>query len=334
MATTAAQMASYLYPEEEDPEGAFSWWLSPCGGTTLVPDEIKKLFGILSSVTGGVSSFKTPKNLPKGSGKKGDGANPHDQGTPRAPSKGNGNNTPKCKIPASQQTQRLRHTLRERACVADKTVQTEWIVTSLNYAANAAPTRVSKPCSVDWDNACWHYSSAIRQNPGWATLTCVPEAAATKKPDKEFQGYGKHNTKAKAGGMRVRLTIWNGNAAKGLWKGVCFQELVSESAMSNRDLKNKVDAAGPNLRVTNSASGDKRLTQRSALVDVSLRPEFSISSWPPSAPNDGLNQNPCWPRNIAPQDPGFTLFENDPYYRTHPSPYNYRADYDPPTNGA
>ncbi|KAK1990037.1 glycoside hydrolase [Colletotrichum falcatum] len=68
MATTAAQMVTYLYPDEEDPEDAFSWWLSPCGGTELVPDEIKKIFGILSSVADGVSSFKKPKT-PKGSGK-------------------------------------------------------------------------------------------------------------------------------------------------------------------------------------------------------------------------------------------------------------------------
>lgn len=155
MAATAAQMASYLYPDEEDPEGAFSWWLSLCGGTTLVPDEIKKIFGILSTVADGVSSFKKPKNLPKGSGKKGDGANPVDQGTPRAPGKGNGNNKPACKIPASQATKRLRHTLREQKCVNDKTEVTEWIVTSLAYAANAAPTRVAKPCKAIWPQACW-----------------------------------------------------------------------------------------------------------------------------------------------------------------------------------
>jgi hypothetical protein len=45
MATTAAQMASYFYPEDEAPDDAFSWWLSPCGGSELVPDEIKKAFG-------------------------------------------------------------------------------------------------------------------------------------------------------------------------------------------------------------------------------------------------------------------------------------------------
>ena len=101
MAATAAQMATYLYPEEEDPEGAFSWWLAPCGGTELVPDDIKKLFGILNSFADGVTSFKEPKRVKKGSGKKGDSGNPHesDRGKPslskpKPPKK----TTLKCKI--------------------------------------------------------------------------------------------------------------------------------------------------------------------------------------------------------------------------------------------
>jgi hypothetical protein len=87
MAATAAQMAAYLYPEEEDPEGAFSWWLKPCGGTELVPDDIKKIFGILSTVADGITSFKEPKNLRRGSGRRGDDGNPHesDRSKPSAP---------------------------------------------------------------------------------------------------------------------------------------------------------------------------------------------------------------------------------------------------------
>ncbi|KAH7117542.1 glycoside hydrolase superfamily [Dendryphion nanum] len=92
MATTAAQMAAYLYPNEEISEGAFSWWLSPCGGTNLVPDDIKKAFGILSQVANGESSFKPPKKLKKGSGKKGDDANPRDRSIPRSPNNNNNNN--------------------------------------------------------------------------------------------------------------------------------------------------------------------------------------------------------------------------------------------------
>jgi hypothetical protein len=58
MATTGAQVAGYAYPPGEKPDDAFSWWLSPCGGTDLVPDDIKRVFDILSSVPDGVSSFQ------------------------------------------------------------------------------------------------------------------------------------------------------------------------------------------------------------------------------------------------------------------------------------
>lgn len=105
MAATAAQMAAYLYPEEEDPEGAFSWWLQPCGGTNLVPEEIKKAFEILSAVADGVTSFKKPKKLKKGGNKKGDDGNPHesDRGRPTAP-KPNQPRKKKCYVAPNQKT--------------------------------------------------------------------------------------------------------------------------------------------------------------------------------------------------------------------------------------
>ncbi|KAL2134930.1 hypothetical protein VTI74DRAFT_10423 [Chaetomium olivicolor] len=85
--TTAAQMLSYAYPPDQDPIGAFEWWLSPCGGTDLVPDEVKRVFEVLSTVVDGVSSFKKPPNIPRGSGRKGDDANPTNRSKPKA---GNG----------------------------------------------------------------------------------------------------------------------------------------------------------------------------------------------------------------------------------------------------
>jgi hypothetical protein len=370
MATTAAQMASYIYPEEEDPEGAFSWWLSPCGGTDLVPDEIKEIFGVLSNVADGISSFKPPKKIPKGSGKKGDPANPKDQSTPKSPGKGSGNSRPACKIPASKKTQRIGgHTLREQSCVADKTVMNEWIVTSLNYAANAAPTKVAKPCLPKWSQACYHYSSAIRVNPAWATLTCPPEAAQTKKAEVprrvvsawESQHRGKGwrdkanrplsncqadeyppvyllndqspayiNAGQNAQGQLVRFLPGpqNGGAAS-MWKSECFKGPAA--ALSDRDLKDKV-SADPNSRPVDQVRNKKRYIQRIGSASVNVRPEFSISSWPPAAPNDGMLVNQCWPR-IAPNDPGFTLLTFDPFYQGQPPPYNYAAAWDPPNNG-
>jgi hypothetical protein len=152
MAATAAQVAAYAYPNEQDPQGAFSWWLSPCGGTDLVPDEIKKVFGILSQVADGVSSYKPPKNIKKRSRKKGDDANPTDRGKP---GKGNGSGSgsgvskpppeKKCKIPPRKLSARKgggQNAIRIEECVNDATRTTEIVITSHNYAANARATQI------------------------------------------------------------------------------------------------------------------------------------------------------------------------------------------------
>ncbi|KID97061.1 glycoside hydrolase family 18 protein, partial [Metarhizium majus ARSEF 297] len=128
MAMTAAQMASYIYPDGEDPAGAVNWWLSPCGGeSNPVPNDIKKAFEILNAVTDGVSGFKPPKKIKKGSGKKGDDGNPTNQQKPRTLNNdgggGNGggnkdnnknNKAKRCKIrtgfnPASRRTRQVNH---------------------------------------------------------------------------------------------------------------------------------------------------------------------------------------------------------------------------------
>jgi hypothetical protein len=204
MIATAAQMAAYLYPEEEDPEGAFSWWLAPCGGTQLVPDEIKKIFGILSTVADGVTSFAKPKNVKKGSGKKGDDANPHesDRSKPGSGSKPPPKKTtPKCKIPAKDVNKVVgdyKHVWQKAECKAGTTHLTQWIISkfpdtvwqnaksnqstyflaSLTHV-NAQAVQVQKTCSKKWSQACYHYSSAISRNPSWSTMSCHTDAATT-----------------------------------------------------------------------------------------------------------------------------------------------------------
>jgi hypothetical protein len=81
MAIDAAKTIGYFYPEAEDPVGAFDFWLSPCGGSDLVPEELKAGYDILSSVAEGVTGWRTPPKLTKGGGKKGDAGNP-DRGKP------------------------------------------------------------------------------------------------------------------------------------------------------------------------------------------------------------------------------------------------------------
>ncbi|PGG99158.1 hypothetical protein GX51_06417 [Blastomyces parvus] len=193
MAMAAAHLANHAYNEDQDPAGAFEWWLHPCGGSSLVPDEIKTAFEILSQAPG-TRGFKLPKNVRKGSGKKGDKGNPTDKDRGGGGGKGGGrkggnanpskgvNNSQKCRIPKGKETLRLgeaQNTLRMQSCVGDKTQKTEIIITSLAYAANAVPTQVKRNCEKSNSQACFHYSSAIRVRPEWGTLTCPQEAAQT-----------------------------------------------------------------------------------------------------------------------------------------------------------
>lgn len=190
MVTVAAQVAAYAYPDEEKPEDAFSWWLSPCGGTELVPDEIKKVFDILNSVADGVSSFKTPK-FKRGSGKKGDEANPTDRAKPKAGTGGGANGQGsnggvskpkrKCHVPAAKSRYimgPMHNTVREQSCVNGQTERTEYVVTSINYGPSTMAVR--RVCKQAWGQACYHYSSVLDYHPQWATLTCPMGAGKTK----------------------------------------------------------------------------------------------------------------------------------------------------------
>lgn len=203
----AAEISKYTYPEGEDPQGAFAWFLNPCGDTSLVPDNIKKVFGILSNLPPGISSFTAPKNIKKGSGKKGDRGNPHEKdrdppGTPRRdPKKDNDDNckrkrapggasscssssvTPTCRIQGTSST-RLgragRNTYREDHCSGSVTVRTEWIITSITYQAGAPSSAVETQCAAKHSHACYHYSSVLDNHPNWRTLPCPTEAASTE----------------------------------------------------------------------------------------------------------------------------------------------------------
>ncbi|KAK8028336.1 hypothetical protein PG991_005392 [Apiospora marii] len=208
MVTVAAQVAEYAYAKEDSPEDAFSWWLSPCGGTDLVPDDIKKVFDTLSSVADGVSSFKQPK-FKRGSGKKGDDANPTDRAKPKAGTgggrngkgKGSGNGVTKkrkCKIPVGKDQYvlgQVKNTVREQHCDANqKTQRTDYVIRSINYGQ--ATYAVEKTCSQAWAQPCYHYSSVLDAHPQWRTLTCPPGAGTTAAKHKRpavSTWYKEHN---------------------------------------------------------------------------------------------------------------------------------------------
>ncbi|KHO00990.1 glycoside hydrolase family 18 protein [Metarhizium album ARSEF 1941] len=400
MATTAAQMAAYIYPEEEDPAGAFKWWLSPCGGESdLVPDDIKQAFDILSTVSDGVTGFRPPKKIKKGSGKKNDDGNPTNQDKPRALKRpavnsggntggggsGNSNNKKQkttCKIRKGYSTRRIGgygNTVQFRSCVQDKTVTDNLVIESVHYDTNAKALGVTKECPKEFTQACYHYSSAIRVSPQWATITCPPEAGkprwrknakATNAWAAQHDGKGwkdeAHRAETKCdkdeyppayflneqddawkwagkpagNGQLVRWVPWKENQDAGqLWKGACFEGPVR--SISDTDLVRRVRNA-PAQKQSAVTNGQETVTY--AEVTVAHRPEwgmkFAHAANP--LPNDGLDENPCWPSKIAPRDPGFALLTFDPYYTSiygkdqakSKHPYAYDQPYNPPTNGA
>lgn len=65
------------------------------------------------------------------------------------------------------------------------------------------------------------------------------------------------------------------------------------------------------------------------------KPVFEIKHWEaPDLPNDGLNDNPCWPSGLVPNDPGFALLTNDPWYDNHPKQAATAAHYHEPPSHA
>lgn len=346
-----------------------------------MPEDFKKAFGILNQFSDGVSSYRPPKTIKKGSGKKGDDGNPTDR--PKSPpgkgGKGGKGGThssgrPKCEIPKSKETLRIgpaKNTLRVQSCSADMTVRKEMIITSIVYAANAAPTEVKKECDQAWSQACFHYSSAIRVNPQWATLTCPPSAGTASRPrptlratdvwSRQHKGSGWNdaatrgqlkcdrdefppaylldnthpafiNSGLNSQGQLIRyLPAAENQRAGQMWKGACFEPLIKD--LSNQDfMKDFAKAKSPSL--LNPRSG---VNQAMAAVTLNTRPVFVISSWGHSAmppTDDGLRDNPCWPKAKAALDPAFVLLTYDPRYGGQAPPYGYGNPYVKGSNGS
>jgi hypothetical protein len=141
------------------------------------------------------------------------------------------------------------------------------------------------------------------------------------------------------------LPAGENRGAAEMWRGACFKPSIDgfdeQQFKDNmgRDLKKQsvveTITTGKNKDIT------KTVTQTFFSATVSKMPEFSIAAWKPKPlvnKDDGLWENTCWPRNIAPQDPGFVLLGVDLFYgegANHKAPpYKYAEPYDPPNNGA
>jgi hypothetical protein len=122
--------------------------------------------------------------------------------------------------------------------------------------------------------------------------------------------------------------------AGSMWRGVCFygplKELTPQQIvdLANDNTKN----FGRQMKPIKPTS-----TEYTVGITVAQHPEFTIAQWDHAgtlgSQDDGLSENPCWPRAIAPQDPGFTLLSVDRFYDTNPLPYDYDKDYVPGVNG-
>lgn len=76
----------------------------------------------------------------------------------------------------------IRTTLQIKSCDSNNETHTrDYVITSLTYAAQATPTVIKLDCKKHLSQACFHLSSANRNNPSWSTLTCPQEAAANSK---------------------------------------------------------------------------------------------------------------------------------------------------------
>ncbi|KAK4447349.1 hypothetical protein QBC34DRAFT_355211 [Podospora aff. communis PSN243] len=390
---TAAQMINYAYGPDEDPLGAFEWWLSPCGGSDLVPEDLKRAFDILGTVADGATSFKKPEKHGKHSGKYGDASNPKRDSDERTRGRGPGksgsgagggssSNKPVCKLQPQDKMKRKDNRLILKECVNQPgnkiiTKTTTLAITSVVYQANAVMTPVAVACDAkNGHNACMGYSSAIAFHKDWERLSCPPEAGTTgrdrkgdKLADAELTATdywsGQHHKDWEKEGRRAGLECerdeyppyyllnsqhpawrnsgnrnsndgqvmrWvprkeNGDGGK-MWRGVCFYPAIHPNNLADRDFRAGV-LADPN-RVTSVLKGNnKELIYGS--VTVKTRPYFTINDYAhtrlANPPTDyGHWDNPCWPKNDAPLDPGFCLLDFDPWNKAkwtqnNPNPY-------------
>lgn len=129
MAMTAVDIINTIYPQSEDPGGTFDAWLSPCGGSALVPEELKTAFDVLSQATDMLGrGSRTPKNVKDkhgGKGKKGDEGNPRGGKRPAGGQSGNSNKkNKKCHVAAKDAVKKVgHHTRRSAECKNDVEVR-------------------------------------------------------------------------------------------------------------------------------------------------------------------------------------------------------------------
>ncbi|KAK8028608.1 carbohydrate-binding module family 24 protein [Apiospora marii] len=349
----AAKLSNYVYDTSQAPDEAFGNWLNVCGDTDLVPDEIKKVFDTLNMVADSVTSFRVPSKIGKGSGRKGDKGNPK---SPNKPTRTKGPESTRrpsetaCHLKPGASLERKGSIVTGRECHNGKTTTHAYTITSVSYAATAQPTLVAATCQGRWDQACHHYSSAIspelkaaatdtwsaqHAGAGWLNAAYREEKLCDKAvyPPSYLLATAQR-APSQCGADPVQVVRWlprdQNRGAAHMWNNICFQTPLD--ALSDTDMYDAVRHKNFGAKTRARASTK---TEYTVGITVGLVPQFTIASWEHKAKtDDGLWDNPCWPKEATPTDPGFALLENDPWYtRNNRQPaYDYEEALGP-SNG-
>jgi hypothetical protein len=132
---------------------------------------------------------------------------------------------------------------------------------------------------------------------------------------------------------------WNIQAAN-MWKGTCFLPPLKDWTEKDYLDAEKKDLAKLQGTTVKSMGKQNSITKHITTIQISGTaqkiPEFTITKWPtpPAGSEKGLLTNECWPKRIAPLDPGFVLLAKDPYYVNKVKPYKYHEEMVRGSNGA
>ncbi|KAK4443009.1 hypothetical protein QBC34DRAFT_499274 [Podospora aff. communis PSN243] len=229
------------------------------------------------------------------------------------------------------------------------------------------PHTVAKKCSQQWAQACYHYRSvmsvAANANPPLTDMirwTCSETKGTSKK------GAATGSWGSSAIGRVGKAQQWfpwangfvprdpdTGKGYKRIYKRVRFipaaenggaGSMFKEFCVNNAAAVPKAKAPGgqdlvdPQFIVTKEqnsrtdlAKGNDPATVFTTVSVQTAHAVFEIKDWDnlPADPEfHGLKLNPCWPRMLAPEDPGFVLLTNDEFYLTqHTTLTDYTARY-------
>lgn len=103
--------------------------------------------------------------------------------------------------------------------------------------------------------------------------------------------------------IRMVQSTENGGAGSLFGVQFCRYDAEGKPPVSTNNRRSAREINGPG-RKTIIETGDVTSTLSTVRIDFANMPNY---------PDDGLTQNPCWPRTVT-DDPGFALLADDPWY--------------------